>query len=269
MPETGNKSGVYKSKDFNPSDSPKYSLSMLLRQDGLSFSITGQDELLFHQWIKYAEGRSFISELEKEIAKNVQLNLDFHSVRVVLEDFPSALFPIGTVPESRYHDVLPFGSWFNHREKLTYLKSVVTPNEIESISLVPERIESAISQFKNLEVNTIYGRISALAEGKTSFNIYRSAHQIHIVYIKDGKLMLANGFDCTVGSEAVYFTVAVCNQFGLEPENTPLTLWGEVRDYDSIYLSLKDYYSTIEFGNAEFEVPSNLFLESHQVAIYL
>ena len=269
MPETGNKSGIFKSKDFNPSDSPKYSLSMLLRQDGLSFSIQGQNELLFHQWIKYAEGRNPLSELEKEIAKNPQLNADYSSVKVVLEDFPTALFPMGTVPDYQYREVLPYGTWFTHREELAYLKSTVIEGEIEAISLAPERIVKALGQFKDLEITTVYSRISALAEGKTGFHIYRSGNKLHIVYIKDGKLMLANGYDCSVGSEAVYFTVAVCNQFGLEPENTPLTLWGDVRDYDSVYLSLKDYYPTIAFGKAPLEIPSNLFLEPHQVAVYL
>ena len=72
---------------------------------------------------------------------------------------------------------------------------------------------------------------------------------ITIAVLKSGNLEYCNHFKYKDSKDIVYYTLFVMNELYLNPESTPLTIWGELDIKSDAYLQLFKYIRDIKFGS--------------------
>ena len=69
-----------------------------------------------------------------------------------------------------------------------------------------------------------------------------------MIVLEEKKLIFANIFSYQTSEDFLYFTLFVCEQLKLNPENLDLLLLGEVEKNSAIYSILTKYVRNIKFG---------------------
>ena len=96
-------------------------------------------------------------------------------------------------------------------------------------------LESLASSFKN-------------SSGKKVVIHLQQAH-FEMVVMEEKKLVFANIFNYQSSEDFLYYTLFVCEQLKLNPENLELILLGEVEKNSAIYSILNKYIRNIKFGS--------------------
>jgi hypothetical protein len=73
-------------------------------------------------------------------------------------------------------------------------------------------------------------------------------HFLTIAVLKNNQLLFCNGFTFNSSEDFVYFVLFVYDQLQLNPEQTPLTIWGEILDDSDSFNKLYKYIRYIKFG---------------------
>jgi len=128
------------------------------------------------------------------------------------------------------------------------------PN-IKFISCLGGRIESAINQTRK-------------SQNKSSFIAHIDSTDLHIIAIENSALQLANSFFQTGKEDIAYYLLFVAESLGLNPEQIPLTLSGNVSIGDEIWNTLSDYWKDISIESVLENIIINQNIDSRHKAKY-
>jgi len=91
--------------------------------------------------------------------------------------------------------------------------------------------------------------IDQSSEEEKSMYIVTEKNSLTILVKRNKKLEFCNTFNYITTEDFVYFVMFVFDQLKLNPETTPIVLWGEVTPDSPIYTKLYKYIRHISFGN--------------------
>ena len=128
------------------------------------------------------------------------------------------------------------------------------PN-VKFISCLGGRIESAINRTRK-------------SQNKSSFIAHIDSTDLHIIAIENGALQLANSFFQTGKEDIAYYLLFVAESLGLNPEQIPLTLSGNVSIGDEIWNTLNDYWKDISIESVLENIIINQNIDSRHKAKY-
>lgn len=74
-----------------------------------------------------------------------------------------------------------------------------------------------------------------------------TSRQLDLLVFKDGKLHLSNSFEYHTPEDVVYYTLFIYEQLGLNPNESPMYLSGNIAKSTSVYSALYTYIRHIDF----------------------
>ena len=176
------------------------------------------------------------------------------------------LIPSSLVEEGNLEQYLDLhGEWDKNTEKIDSFrhKSI----GIINVFSLPEKIENFFIELYGDKVNFSH-QTSSFIEGilneqntSSEKSIYTNCEGgiISIAVLKSDKLEYCNQFTYNNSQDIVYYTLFVMNELYLSPENTPLTIWGDLDINSEAYLKLFKFVRNISFGTR----PSELKFSYH------
>lgn len=165
---------------------------------------------------------------------------------------------------------------YDERKRKAFLELNVDLNEQDYIFTTPVRIASAKCVFavssklynwvgslypsKEIHfehgcssfVNGVYGNAS-LTVNEELF-VYTDSSTLTLMVIKDKQLHYCNLFSYANTEDLVYFIMLIIHEFNLNPETTPVRLFGEIDQTDIHFAKLRKYIRFLSFGKR----PTNL-----------
>lgn len=91
--------------------------------------------------------------------------------------------------------------------------------------------------------------IDKSSEAEKSMYIVTEKNYLTILVKRNKKMELCNTFRYQSTEDYVYFVMFIFDQLKLNPETTPVTMWGEIVPDSPIYNKLFKYIRNINFGN--------------------
>ncbi len=176
------------------------------------------------------------------------------------------LIPSSLVEEDNLEQYLELhGEWNKETEKIDSFrhKSI----GITNIFSIPRDLENFFIDLYGEKVNFSH-QTSSFIEGilndqntSSEKSIYANCegNTISIAVLKSGKLEYCNQFNYNNSQDIVYYTLFVMNELYLNPENTPLTIWGDLDIKSEAYLELFKFVRNVNFGTR----PSELTFSYH------
>lgn len=94
----------------------------------------------------------------------------------------------------------------------------------------------------------IEGVLSAMQPGKEPLYVYVDRFKLHIIWLKEGKLVYYNQFLIKQFSDYAKSIMLVMNAMGLNQETTPVVLWGYIGKNSPHYQEFVKYIRNVSFG---------------------
>lgn len=71
---------------------------------------------------------------------------------------------------------------------------------------------------------------------------------MHVMVINQTKLLYYNGFEVEAKQDVSYFTLAVCEQLSISPENANIVAWGSTDDFEERMTTINYYFKNVQPG---------------------
>lgn len=94
----------------------------------------------------------------------------------------------------------------------------------------------------------IEGVLSAMQPGAEPLYVYVDRFKLHIIWLKEGKLVYYNQFLIKQFSDYAKSILLVMNAMGLNQETTPVVLWGYIGKNSPHYQEFIKYIRNVRFG---------------------
>ena len=106
-----------------------------------------------------------------------------------------------------------------------------------------------------------------LFRSKTLF-VHVQSSQFEIIVLEGGKLLFYNAFEYQTTEDFIYYTLFVCEQLKLNPEEIPMILLGEVERKSALYDIVNKYIRNVTFGKRPVEIEYSYKLQELQDHFY-
>ncbi|MDX2189014.1 MAG: DUF3822 family protein [Bacteroidota bacterium] len=178
------------------------------------------------------------------------------TVRLSIKNLKFSLVPYALFDEKSMHNYLAINTTFTEGDGIYYFKhgSNDAVNVFAAESKLIEWFKRKYPQ-KNVE---LLHHTSLMIEGALNNQQSKSEKQVYInvenkfftiIVKKKGSLEFCNNFAYQTPNDFLYFVLFVYDQLGLNPENVPLILAGNISKNSELYLRLYKYIRMIQFGN--------------------
>lgn len=256
---------------LNKSRSEEYKLSILLSQNGFSFT-------LFHPEINFFSGlasfdykgskkiNEYCTGLRKLSENNEYLTLKYSDISILYETSKTTLIPFPVFSETDKEQFSTFN--FNRNPEDVVMFDKLTNLEAYNVFLIPEEIQKILtSLFPGCK---IHSHTSALIEStllycknlpvkKRAFvNVRKTS--IDIIITEGNKLLYQNSFSYMSKEDFIYYILLVLEQLKINPEEIDLNLSGLI-EKDSKLFEIAFKY----IRNVRFEKLSETFLYSYVI----
>jgi len=233
----------------------EYHLSIQLSLDGLSFSILDGIQkkyvCLVHHTILSNSTSLSVKKLKELIESEEYLQPEYKSTRITYASNKATVIP----------------SCFNRKPGNKQL-SELSLGELKNETLKEENL-APFSYFLSFSMPQ---SLIAFIEGKFQdtpvlhevrpfiWNIIRQGNQLNqmailvrdkycwIVYLKNNQLEFINSFPTHTDDDALYFTLNVCSQLGIDPETTPLLVDGITSKRAANYHRFRQYVKNVKLA---------------------
>ena len=145
---------------------------------------------------------------------------------------------------------------FQDLTTLHYLDPRFRGNLKKSLYKKPKHISTAMA-----EANHQYhqGLLCYVGEGK-----------VHITLLTEEGFRMYNQYDCSEGTDCLYFLLLICQSFDLDPTSQPVFIGGENLGKDQLVKFLSSYFPQVELINEEIKVSEPLLAPpSHYYDLHL
>lgn len=228
---------------------PLYELSIRIFSDGFSFLLqqnggvklelceeVPQSKLFYHKLFQK------LAELPMELRNNAHTVVTIHHTSYTL--IPTSLYRpqeeslwLGVVKERLSPDVEI------QAKELSAYGCVVLFEVPRQLSELAAKGGSA-PLFRSVAIELLEGAATASLEKKTAIYLYLERRQMHVVALKEGKLLLSNHFDVGTNTDVLYHLLHVTEVLALSPEKLQLHLAGNT-DLLSVKQTLYPYFNII------------------------
>ncbi|MFN3405983.1 MAG: DUF3822 family protein [Cytophagaceae bacterium] len=177
------------------------------------------------------------------------------SVRVAIKNNSFSLIPVPLFEKQYLKEYLSINAAAEKTEDVYYYKQ----NSLNAINIFAA--DKRIIDFFNSKYpkkNILYvHHTSPLIEGilveenkhGRSMYLHAGNNMVTILVKKEKNLEFCNSFHYSNADDFVYFTMFVMDELELNPENTPVTIWGEITPDSIEYKKLYKYIRNIGFGD--------------------
>lgn len=220
-------------------------LSIQVSLSGLSFCILNLDTntISFYKsftFEKKGNPNDLLDKLTHQFNTEDSLKQAFKSVMVIHENELSALVPQSLFNEDYLADYLKFNSKILRSDFITY--DEISANESVNVYVPYVNINNYLydifGEFEFKHFSTILlETLLNIDKNATDSKMYAHISQSHfeIIVVKKGQLLLYNTFDYNTKEDFVYYILFTAEQLGLNPEEFPLILLGNVTEGDKLY----------------------------------
>lgn len=250
-------------KSFDEDQILNYELSILLAQDGVSFSLAEpqKGKVLAFEAISFfnPDGSGDIpwdqlaDILSSARKKSQWAFLEFPQIRLFVETRKSTLIPKSFASSGTNREVLAFNHPLTEEEvvlednipagEMTHLfafsgKALSSLTEIPGISKIhcasSVLLELLVGQFRNLKLDD-------------KLFLHVRPRWFEVVCLRDKKLRFYNSFEYRTREDFIYFLLFVMDQLGLNPETSEVVLLGEIEKESAIYQIIYKYVRNVGF----------------------
>lgn len=246
-------------ENFSEALTAEYHLSMELSVNGICYTIyhPQKNRYLLLETFTFHKVYStvlLLNEIRSIIETHSFLRKNFKSISISLFSSKFTLIPTALFDRALADKYLEFNSPVEEDESIlidelknfdTQCVYAISKNLMDCLQeLFPKAkflhvlsplLESLASSFKN-------------SSGKKVVIHLQQSH-FEMVVMEEKKLLFANIFNYQSSEDFLYYTLFVCEQLKLNPENIELILVGEVEKNSAIYSILNKYIRNIKFGN--------------------
>jgi hypothetical protein len=244
---------------LNPGSSENYSLYIQIAASALTFCI-------FDQYLnKYLSIESFPfpdlslrnadrSVSEKKISDHSLLNRKFKTVSIIYEINQSTLVPEPLFDSNELVALSNFNFTVAENLELKYEK--LKNLDAYIIYPLPESVIKLVDQYfvnhrfrphLSVLIESLLIKHKNLPNQKRIFVNVRTSF-IDIIITEGKQLIYANTFNFRTKEDFVYYIIFVLEQLNLNPENTDLTLAGEIDKKSELFELLYKYVRNVDFA---------------------
>lgn len=260
-------------------DVPSYEkrLSICLRPNGFSFSVTSTGNILIAFGQAEHEGKSDMASLASDIKDFYQSiglqSFGFNKVELVVPTNQSTLIPDDLYQDEKkqnylhlLYNSLPLGSiiYSDHIESLgAYCVFAADSTIVTAFKIALPGIQIR-SQFSKLSESDI------VKESTPNICMHVREGWIDVMVSNGGKMLLVNSYAVANGSEMLSIGVEVMQQMNVEQPTTTLHICGEA-DRD-LYMLLRNYFPQVKLYNGKqyrFANPEFQHLHTYQHVLTL
>ncbi len=265
-------------EDFNKSQTHTYNLSVLLGMDRLHYLVASQDNrILGVRTCTFTPQANPIQQILKE---DTILNNSYRSVKVGLQTNNLTLLPTSIFREKEAADYLAKTTNYNDNEEVM---SVPLDEDIMSVFSFPKSLLADLSiGFQSTQIYPVLKGLYANYKqnfDKTTRNVFLHVlgNTVQITVLQQQKLLFTNSFEFKASPDCLYFVLLAYKQLGINPQNEPLYVSGEIVEDSEIYKLLFKYIKTIKlvdrpnfysYSNKLTEnIPSNFFFDLYSLKL--
>ena len=263
---------------FDLNQSNTYHLSIQADLDGFLFALLDPDGLKYLGLKQYSfkdikTDEQLYDKIKQVIAEDPLLQHPYASVACMHADARSTLLPAALFDRNQLKSYYEFNHPLKDLDELhyNYLKY------IDAYIIFPVYHE-LVNLYLSSWVNTsFYHPVTALVEEvmapgmdpAAAVSVHFSGNHFDILVSEGQKLRFHNNFSFRSDEDMLYFILFVFDKLGLDQENTPLFLSGNIDKFSDRPSVLKQYFKVLRFRNipSEFRYPPAF--EKIQDHIYL
>jgi len=220
-------------------------LSIQVSLSGLSFCVQNLDTKSINFYKSFSFNKKLnptdvLDKLTHQFNTEDNLKQSFKSVKVIHENELSVLVPKSLFNEEHLADYLKFNSKILRSDFITY--DEVVANESINVYVPYVNINNYLydifGEFEFKHFSTIVlETILNLEKNASVTKMYAHISNTHfeIIVVKNGQLQLYNTFDYTTKEDFIYYLLFTAEQLGLNPEEFPLILLGNITKEDELY----------------------------------
>ncbi len=243
----------------NIKDSSIKKLSIQFSLDGFSFCICNANNEVYnfssYQFLEAINSPELILEKIQEVFENEKsLQEDFQTVTVIHQNNLNTLVPSEYFKESSLKNYLKYSI----RTITTDLIVYDNLDFIESKNVYIPYVNINNFLFQNFGEFEYRHHSSLLLEklfltpvSEVSFFVHVNRSLFDIVVIKESKLLFYNIFDYETKEDFIYYILFTLEQLELNPEETMVTLLGDIDTTSDNYKFLYAYVRNINFLNSK------------------
>ena len=243
---------------LNKSRSEEYKLSILLSQNGFSFTLFHPESNFFSGLASFDyKGSKKISEyctgLRKLSESNEYLTLKYSEISILYETSKTTLIPFPVFSETDKEQFSTFN--FNRNPEDVVMFDKLTNLEAYNVFLIPEEVQKILtSLFPGCK---IHSHTSALIEStllycknlpvkKRAFvNVRKTS--IDIIITEGNKLLYQNSFLYMSKEDFIYYILLVLEQLKINPEEIDLNLSGLIEKDSKLFEIAFRYIRNVRF----------------------
>lgn len=247
----------YVSKRFQLSGNGAYSLRILIASNQIQFLIADDQStvLYLHPFeLNNASQSFFDANILSEILDEKELpQVEFSGVSACVFTIPFELIPttLNQQPALIDYDHSGVKNGQGHPEILfddltSFQVNLAYANPKTLINLLNSRFKSISSMHV---VSAHLKQIALQDESQSMHAILLSGHLL-LICRRGKQLLLANSFRIKSSEDFIYYLMAAYHSLKLDPDETPLVLFGEIIRDSSIFLAANKYIRYVKLGKA-------------------
>lgn len=233
---------------FNKKKTTEYELSVLLGADSLSYCITDAERRVLSvvktDLPELAAGQGYADKTETVILRNVALQQSYRSVNLAIFNGLSTFIPQRLYdPEQKavyLEKMLPIDEHHEIRDE------IIPSADARLVYAVPGDVMRVLRTYFSSAVikhaaTVLLDGYRKTAETEPDANtgkrvyLHVRSEALQVFFYDDRELIFYNSFPYSSSKDFIYFVMLVYDQFGLQADETPVYLSGELMEDSEIY----------------------------------
>lgn len=245
----------YFDRNFREDRIPDCELRIQFSENEISFSVFDPIPSAFQLIEKYFIQKNHrvikpVEALAREMQANSLTRMPFSSVELICTSELYTLVPKAFFDEYAMDSYLKLGFKINQAFHTGY--AFLKQPEIYLLYALPSEIQSLFHSFyPNSSINhyltyVLEGAFS-LSNNPSFLTVHVHEKHLDIIFIRDGKLILCNGFSFSSPEDFVYYLLLVYERQELNREETPVYFCGDLTIQSGIFNLCKKYIRDLFF----------------------
>lgn len=240
-----------------------YKLSILITQDGLSYSLYSISENKYYSLVSktYQNKKDYLKEFDEFISEE-KLNYDkFNQVNIVTANNKVTIIPSVLFNDNDFKSIYNLN--FEHDNNVNIFYSKLQKSSTTIIFSVENiLLDSLNKHFSNynlfshsipfIEINYTKNKVSENRD-KTKMFVQVFESFIDILIFENENLLLYNTYTYKTSNDLLYFIINVFEQLKLSQEDTEVSFSGFIETDDLVIINLRKFVKLVYFESQSLE----------------
>ena len=240
----------FSSTDFKSKSLSELQLCILIDADKFQYAIMSDSKQMMHicTYQIQSEADLFIDYYRQIFLSDPLLKNNYKKAVVFAGGENFTLIPSNFFVESELQNLVTIHG-ISQVKNTIYNSEITSINQTNTFSLNQQLVELFQNQFQNIEFKNLNDAlISSLIHQEGKLHLCISSSHFELLLFADHRLNYINTFKYNNADDLLYYTLFVMKQLGLDPENFPIQIFGDLLPDSSIYKLLTKYVRNISFG---------------------